>query len=42
VPNNDWGQNLTVKDIPLNEAVFIKQTATVSEAIKMIQTTGFD
>ena len=42
VPNNDWGQDLTVKDIPLNEAVFIKQTATVSEAIKMIQTTGFD
>ena len=36
VPNNDWGQHLTVKDIPLNEAVFIKQTATVSEAIKMI------
>ncbi len=36
VPNNDWGQNLTVKDIPLNEAVFIKVTATVSEAIKMI------
>jgi len=42
VPNNDWGQKLTVKDIPLNEAVFIKQTATVSEAIHMIQTTGFD
>ena len=42
VPNNDWGQNLTVKDIPLNEAVFIKVTATVSEAIKMIQSTGFD
>jgi CBS domain containing-hemolysin-like protein len=31
-----------VEGIPLHEAVFINVTATVAEAIKLIQSTGFD
>jgi len=42
VPNTDWGQDLTLKDMPLREAVFLKQTTTCAEAIKMIKKTNFD
>ena len=31
-----------MKDIPLQEAVFLKQSITCGEAIKKIQETGFD
>jgi cystathionine beta-synthase len=42
VPNKDWGQDLTVEDLPLHEATFMKNTLTCREAIEMIQSTGFD
>lgn len=36
VPNNDWGQEYTVKDLNLHEAFFLNSEMTVKEAIDEI------
>lgn len=36
VPNKDWGQNFTVKDLELHDAVFLKSNMTVKDAIDEI------
>ena len=42
VENTDWGQKLTVKDLPLHEALFVKDTITCQEAITLSKKYGFD
>lgn len=41
IPNTDWGQNMTVKDLNLPDAVFLAATTTIGDAIKQFQSTGF-
>ena len=35
IKNTDWGQDLTVADLDLPEAVFVNSTTPISEAINM-------
>jgi len=42
VENKDWGQEFTVKDLQLHEAVFLNSDMTVREAIDEIQKHSFD
>ena len=42
VPNNDWGQEYTFKDLNLHEAKFLNSDMTVKEAIDEIQKHNFD
>lgn len=34
IPNTDWGQDLTVRDLNLPQAVFLDATTSVGDAIK--------
>ena len=38
----DWGQNLTVKDLPANPAHFINNTDSVESVLDLMLETGFD
>jgi len=42
VPTKDWGQEFTVKDLNLTEAVFLSPTLSVKDAIDEIQNHNFD
>lgn len=42
VPNTDWGQNLTVKDVELKDAVFVDVKTTCAEAVKLMKQHSFD
>jgi len=42
VPNKDWGQEYTVKDLNLHEAHFLSPELTIREAIDEIQKYSFD
>lgn len=42
VENKDWGQEFTVKDLRLHEAVFLQAEMTVKEAIEAMQSKSFD
>ena len=42
IPNNDWGVNLTIKDMKLHEAKFVDLNTTCGEAIKLMKATNFD
>lgn len=42
VPNKDWGQEYTVGDLSLKEAVFLPAEMTVKDAIDEMQKHGFD
>jgi len=42
VPNKDWGQEYTVKDLNLQEAHFLKSDMTIKEAIDEMQKHSFD
>ena len=42
VPSKDWGQEYTVKDLELTEAVFINADTPIREAIKEMQQHSFD
>ena len=41
IPNNDWGQNLTVNDLALPEAKFLTMTMKLSEALDLFHSSGF-
>ena len=41
VPNNDWGQDMTVADLDLKEAVFIDADITVGEARQLMLSAGY-
>lgn len=40
--NNDWGQDLTVKDLDMHAAYFLRMDVTCEEAINMMRSKGFD
>lgn len=42
IPNNTWGQNFTIKDLPLQEAFFLDSTMTCREAIDAMKKHNFD
>lgn len=42
VQNKDWGQEYTVKDLELHDAVFLSSDLTVKQAIKEINKHSFD
>ena len=42
VPNKDWGQEYTVKDLELTEAHFLNHDLTCKEAIEDMQKYNFD
>lgn len=42
VPNTDWGQNLTVKDLELKEAMFVDVKTTYAEAVKLAKQHAYD
>lgn len=42
VPTKDWGQEYTVKDLNLTEAVFLNGEMTVKQAIDEMQKHNFD
>lgn len=33
IPNTDWGQNMTVSDLKLPDAVFLDSTTSIGDAI---------
>jgi len=41
IENTDWGQDQTVANLDLPEAVFLDSKTTVGDAIKKFQTDGF-
>jgi hypothetical protein len=42
VPNKDWGQDFTVKDLKLHDAIFLNSNMTVKEAIEEVNKQAFD
>jgi cystathionine beta-synthase len=42
VPNADWGQEYTIKDLHLTEAVFLRADMSVKDAIDEVQKHSFD
>ena len=42
VDNKDWGQEYTVRDLELHEAVFLSSEMTVKEAIAAMHSKSFD
>lgn len=42
IANLDWGQDKTVADLTLHEALFLKENTTCQEAILMMRSKGFD
>lgn len=41
VPNEDWGQDMTVGDLSLPDAKFIDAEMKISEVIKLFESSGF-
>lgn len=41
IPNTDWGQDMTVADLPLPDAVFMDATTTIGDAVKSFYSSGF-
>lgn len=42
VPSKDWGQEYSVKDLNLTEAIFLQSSMTIKDAIVEIQKHSFD
>jgi len=42
IPNNDWGQDRTVKDLDLHLAQFLPITTTCGDAMNLMRQKGFD
>jgi len=42
IANNDWGQDMTVADLDLHPAYFLRTTTTCQEAIDLMRAKGFD
>jgi len=42
IENNDWGQDLSVKDLDMHAAYFLHMTTTCEEAINLMRQKGFD
>lgn len=42
IPNSDWGQELKVKDLKLQECVFVKNTDTCESVLNKMREHGFD
>ena len=41
VPNTDWGQDLTVADLDLPDAVFLDATTSIADALTRFSASGF-
>ena len=41
IPNEDWGQDLTVADLTLPDAVFIEADTSIREAVNLFQNGGY-
>jgi predicted transcriptional regulator len=41
IPNTDWGQDMTVNDLTLPQAVFLDATTSIGEAIELFYSKGF-
>jgi len=42
IPNNVWGQDFTVKDLPLTEAMFLDDSMSCKQAIEAMKKHNFD
>jgi cystathionine beta-synthase len=42
IPNKDWGQDMSVGNLPLHKAEFMSVSATCQEALDRIRETGFE
>lgn len=42
IPYNQWGQDFTIADLPLNEALFLDSTNTCRQAINIMKEKSFD
>jgi len=42
IPNNVWGQDKKIKDMPLKEALFLYKSNTCREAIDLMKSKAFD